>query len=87
MTFFLLNAELLKLIEAKLSTVDFRCEAEGCRTVDKNTPESAVAYDEVFIRGLYEKHRLGIVEPIHYGAWCRRGNFLYYQDIVVAVKK
>lgn len=86
-TFFLLNTESIKLIDEKLTTLDLKYNVEGYRTTNKNTPESAVAYDERFIRRLYEKYRLNIAEPIHYGSWCGRENFLSYQDIVIAVKK
>jgi ubiquinone/menaquinone biosynthesis C-methylase UbiE len=85
-TFFLLNTESSKLIDAKLSLLDFKYKFEGCRTIDKSTPESAIAYDERFIRVLYKKYRLNIVEPIHYGFWCGRKKFLSKQDIVIAVK-
>ena len=86
-TFFLLNTESLKLIDARLSTLDFKYYIKGYRTINKNRPESAVAYDEKFIKDIYEKYELNIVEPIHYGSWCGRGNFLSYQDIIMASKK
>jgi ubiquinone/menaquinone biosynthesis C-methylase UbiE len=86
-TFFLLNTESLKLIDTKLSTLNFRHDVGEFRTIDKNEPESAVAYDEKFIRKLYEKKRLNIAEPIRHGSWCGRKNFLSYQDIIIAVKK
>ena len=84
-TVFLLNEESSKLIGAKSSTIDFRFQLDGFRTVDKVIPERAVAYDEKFIRNLYEKYKLNIVEPIHYGNWCGRSNFLDYQDIIIGL--
>lgn len=86
-TFFLLNTESKKLVDENLSTLDFKYNAEGYRTINKNTPESAVAYNGELIRRLYEKYGLNIAEPIHYGSWCGREDFLSYQDIVIAVKK
>ena len=86
-TFFLLNSKSLQLINAGKSIYDFKHEGGGFRTIDKTTPESGVAYDEKFIRGLYEKFRLTIADPIHFGSWCGRENFLSYQDIIVAVKE
>lgn len=85
-TFFLLNTESLKLIDAKLSLLNFKYKFEGYRTIDKSAPESAISYDERFIRVLYKKYGLNIVGPIHYGLWCGRKKFLSYQDIVIAVK-
>jgi ubiquinone/menaquinone biosynthesis C-methylase UbiE len=86
-TFFILNAESVKLIEAKRTRLDFKYKFEGYSTLAKNAPESAVAHNEHFIKMLYEKYALEIVKPIHYGSWCGRKDFLSYQDIVVAVKK
>jgi len=45
-----------------------------------------VAYDEEFVRDLFQKHSLTIMEPIHYGNWCGRERYLSMQDIVIAVK-
>jgi ubiquinone/menaquinone biosynthesis C-methylase UbiE len=85
-TFFLLNDESLRLISAKETTQNFQFVFNGYRTVDINNPESAVAYDEYMIRDLYKKHGFTIDEPIHFGSWCGRKNFLSYQDIIVATK-
>ncbi|MFH1228333.1 MAG: class I SAM-dependent methyltransferase [Planctomycetota bacterium] len=86
-TFFLLNAESEKLIGAKSSSLDFKYDLGGCRTVNKEAPEFAVAYGEGFIRELARKYGLNVREPIHYGAWCGRKDFLSYQDIIIAAKE
>ncbi len=86
-TFCLSNAESLNLIERKKSTLDFKYDFNHYRVVDRTLPESAVAYHESYARTLYSKYGLKIVEPIHYGSWCGREQFLNYQDIVLAVKK
>jgi len=84
-TFFLLNPESLSLISAGRSTLDFRYRHETYRTVDENVPELAIAYDEQFVKDLYKKYGLCLVE-IQRGAWCGREDFLTYQDVVVAEK-
>jgi SAM-dependent methyltransferase len=86
-TYFLLNQESIKSINAQSSTIDFKHKVEGYRIKDPDVPEAAVAYDENYIQGIYEKNDLQITPPVHYGSWCGRENFLSYQDIVVAVKK
>lgn len=86
-TYFLLNSESLRLIEAKLSTQDFKYAFENYRTIDVDTPERAVAYDEKFIRNLYDKHNLTIKWPVHYGSWCTRKSFVSYQDFIIATKQ
>jgi hypothetical protein len=85
-TFFLLNEESQRFIEAKTSTQDFKFKFNGYSTVDENNPEGAVAYEEKTIRMLFEKYGFYINNPIHFGSWCGRQNFLSYQDIIVAVK-
>ncbi len=86
-TFFLLNFESRNLISAGASTLDFKYGIDGCLTADNHKPESAIAYDEVFMRKLYEKYGLKIIEPIRFGSWCGRNGFLSYQDIILGVKR
>ncbi len=86
-TFFLLDKKSLQLINTGKSTLNFKYEFGEFRAVDTNTLEDAVCYDEVFVFGLYEKYGLKIKQPIHYGSWCGRSNFLSYQDIIVASKE
>ena len=85
-TFFLLNKESLQLINTGKSTLDFKYKFGKYRTIDTNTPEDAVCYDEAFVLALYEKYGLKIKRPIYYGSWCGRSNFLSYQDIIIASK-
>ncbi|WP_303921095.1 class I SAM-dependent methyltransferase [Draconibacterium sediminis] len=87
-TYFLLNKESLSLINKKQSRLDFNFKYNygNYRVENDNTPEIAISFDEKFVRDLYEKHSLQIVEPIHFGSWCERENFLSYQDIIVASK-
>lgn len=93
-TFFLLNPESRQLMISHAETyftpdlyLSFRHEvAPGCQAVNPNHPEDALAYDETYMRELFAKYRLAIAEPIHYGSWCGRQQYLSLQDIVVAVK-
>jgi hypothetical protein len=85
-SFFLLNEEVLGLIEAQRSTVDFKYDMGGYRVVDVDVPEHAVCYEESLVLGLYDRYGLRINHPIHYGSWCGRREFLSYQDLIVAEK-
>ena len=85
-TFFLINDETLGLMAQGAVAFNFIYKREGYLTVSKIEPEKAVAYDESCIRALYKKYQLKIIEPIHYGNWCGRKEFLSGQDIVVAEK-
>jgi SAM-dependent methyltransferase len=85
-TFFLLNDESTALIDDLKGEYNFEHRREGYRTVNRDSPEAAIAYPEEFVRSLYEKYGLKVREPIHYGIWCGRKNYLSFQDIVVAEK-
>jgi SAM-dependent methyltransferase len=86
-TFFLLNAESRQFIEKGKSSLDFGHDFGKYRLVDPDVPEQAVAYEEAFVAGLYEKYGLQIQGPIRYGSWCGRPQAFDYQDIILAAKK
>lgn len=83
LTFFLINEESLKATEDRKSVPIFEFKSEGFRTISEATPERAIAYDEELVLKLCKKHKLDVVEPIHYGLWCGRKSFLSYQDIII----
>ena len=85
-TMFLLNEESQRLIEEKRSTQNFIYKLEGCVTTDPTNPEGSLGFEEGYIRQLFARLGLSIREPIQYGAWCGRNQFLSYQDIVIATK-
>lgn len=86
-TMFLLNEKSRQLILDGKSDLDFRHEIDGYLTTKPSDPETAIAYDEQVIRALFAKYGLEIAEPVHWGSWCGRVEYLSYQDIVVAVKR
>jgi SAM-dependent methyltransferase len=86
-TFFLLNIESLRRLEEKSATEVFPYVFDRYRVTDQDTPEAVIAHEEELVRGLYGKYQLKIQEPICYGSWCGRKDFLSYQDIVLAVKE
>lgn len=86
MTFFLLNDESLRLIEARRSTVSFAYNHGWYRISDEHVPEWAVAFDEVSIMQLCEKYGLNVQKPVRLGNWCGRADGYDYQDIVIATK-
>jgi SAM-dependent methyltransferase len=86
-SFFLLNDESLQLIEEGRSTIDLRHEIGPARALNSERPELAIGFREDYIAQLYEELELEIREPIHYGSWCGRRNYLSYQDQVVAFKR
>ena len=99
-TYFLLNTASIQSIHKGISSIDFKYVYKYYRTRNEERPESAVAYEENYIRGLYKKHGLRISEPAAYGKWhlgrfkfCGvswplylKNDFGNYQDTIVAVK-
>lgn len=85
-TCFLLNDESKKLMGEGQSRFQFSFKQENCFVQDAMRPEDAIAFDESYLRRVFEKHELTIQNPIQFGAWCGRSNGLSFQDIVLARK-
>jgi SAM-dependent methyltransferase len=86
LTYFLLNPESARLIDAGKSQLDFKYDYGAYRSISRHRPEHAVCYDEAFVLGLQEKYGLEVRQPIHYGSWCARSKGLSHQDVIVASK-
>lgn len=85
-TFFLLNGTSQHCLDQGLSSLDFNTPFRGCLTLNGQNPEAAIAYSEMVVRQDFEDHGLRIVEPVHYGSWCGRNEFISYQDMIIAEK-
>lgn len=85
-SYFLLNDESRRFIEAGNSSFDFKYDMDGYRTISREVPEEAIAFDETLIRGFYEKAGLKIVR-IDYGSWCGRAEHRSTQDLILAVRE
>lgn len=84
-TFYLLNDESLRLVDAGRSVIQFPHEVDGVRVMDGDAPENAVAMSETQVEEMLESVGLS-VNSVHYGSWCERPQPLSHQDLVVAVK-
>ncbi len=86
-TFFLLNPITRSITKEGKSSKDFKFKIDGeCHTTDAHHPESETAYDELFVRRLYERFNLRIMEPIRYGSWRFGKEGFDFQDIILASK-
>ncbi len=83
-SFFLLNLESLELLASGQSTLDLKQAGKAHYLVDPEVPEQTVGYDERFVLSLYSRCGLEIRQPVHYGSWCGRRQYLSYQDLIVA---
>jgi ubiquinone/menaquinone biosynthesis C-methylase UbiE len=86
-TFFVLDDESRANAKAGVTSPKFSYEfgREGCRIEVEDTPEAAIAYEELFLRGLYAKHGLTI-DRICHGEWGRGRLIPHWQDEVWSTK-
>jgi ubiquinone/menaquinone biosynthesis C-methylase UbiE len=85
-SFFLLNERSVALMRANKTTINLNINLGSCWVADAIDPEAVTGYEEDFVRAVYDRYNLEIKEPVHYGAWCGRGTFLSYQDLILAFK-
>jgi ubiquinone/menaquinone biosynthesis C-methylase UbiE len=86
-TYYLINPDVRKLIEAGSSSFNFLYNISNtCFYSDKNYPEAVVAYEEAFLRQLYSDIGLTICDPIDFGDWSSQELQKSQQDVVLAVK-
>lgn len=89
-TYFLLNddqeSSIRKNPGGAAFTIPFRTAGDPYAVQFPGQPEHVVGYDEPYIRDSYRTCGLQICEPIHYGHWTGRKEFLSGQDIVIARK-
>ena len=86
LTFFLLNDDSRRLMQNGKSIYVFSHKGQDCYSTRSDVPESAIAYDESFVRDCIVRTGLIIEEPVRFGSWCGRKNFHSSQDIMIAVK-
>ena len=82
-TFFLLNETQSRLAAAGQNDILFRHGDGPIRTRSKTVPESAVAYQEAYLRRRVAACGLAVEGSIRYGRWSGREDGLSYQDIVL----
>ncbi len=85
-SYFILNPQSEALMDAGKSAFAPRIPRPDCVILREDKPEETVAYQESLIRGCFTGNGLAIAEPIRYGSWSGRPDFLTFQDLVVAKK-
>ena len=84
-TFFLWSDEAAARVEQAPAGMRFRHAYDGYRAVIPENHEAALAVPEADMRARFARHGLGVVEPVHFGLWCRPAGTTF-QDIVVVRK-
>jgi len=85
-TLFLLNEEQARLSDLRKEQMRFEFGEGSWRYLHKHRPESAVAYDESYLRDVLTKSGLILREPIFYGRWAGRTEGLSFQDMLLVQK-
>jgi len=85
-TYYLLDDFALDRIRRRTASQPFYHDFDGYLSTNHDTPENTIACPETTIRDLYTRNGLMIDEPVHYGSWSGREEYLSYQDVVVARK-
>lgn len=85
-SFFLLNPESLQLIAAGKSALDLCHDFGPARAVSREMPEDAIGFNEGYVADQFQRCKLEIHPPVHYGSWCGREDYLSYQDLVMATR-
>jgi len=83
---FLLNPQSRALLAEKKGQFRFREISPVYSSTDTKLQESNIAYDEKWVTELIEKYGLQLAEPIQYGSWCGRKQYLSFQDILILTK-
>jgi SAM-dependent methyltransferase len=85
-SYFLVNDESRRLMDAGSSTITFR-QNDGYWAAGGDVAEAATAYHEDRVIAAHSAVGLDLHRPIQYGSWCGRDEFVSYQDLVVGVRR
>lgn len=85
-TYYLIDDFTTYRINEKKANLLFQHKFDNYYSTSKDNPEETIAYDIDYIKKLYLKYNFNIEEPIHYGSWSGRDQFLTYQDVIIASK-
>ncbi|HLC15866.1 MAG TPA: methyltransferase domain-containing protein [Thermodesulfovibrionia bacterium] len=86
-TFFLLNPTQEQFRKEGLNKLSFRYGDDTWRYIRKTSPESAIAFDEGFLREMFDRCGLTVAEPVLYGTWSGSGSGISYQDMILLQRK
>ncbi len=87
-TFYIINEESEGLMRSGRSVHDLKHKIDdNCFTSKKDWAEACIGFNEVYLNKLFLKNGLKIIQPVQYGNWCERDDYLSSQDIVVAIKE
>lgn len=84
-TYFLLNPDSYESMATGTSGQAFAYATDKGRVEIEHDPDAAVAFEEVYVAGMYPTNSMQIT-MVKYGSWSGRKSEVGYQDIIVAVR-
>lgn len=85
-TFFLHTPDSKERVGRGEGSQSFVHELDGCWTTTPEVPESAIAFGETDVLGMFQRAGLRVVHPVHHGYWSGLPEAPSYQDFIVARK-
>jgi SAM-dependent methyltransferase len=85
-TFFILNEESMRGVDAGKAKIPFSHQFDGYRSAEPIIHEGATAYEEKEALRILSSKGLVPRLPIHYGSWSGRAAPLSFQDIIIVDK-
>lgn len=88
-TWLLVTDEVRELIGQGRSSIPLAHAWRGNRDVlvgDPNLPEAAIGFSRDMALDMHARAGLSVKDPIYWGAWCGRSDYLTFQDVLLAVK-
>lgn len=83
-SFFILNPESEKYM--KNSRFNFKRLNENYGVLSEENPEEAIAYNESYLKALFQASGFSIIPPIYYGEWSGRQGLVGGQDFILLKK-
>jgi ubiquinone/menaquinone biosynthesis C-methylase UbiE len=85
-SFFILNKTSRSLIDSNKSTFKFAFGDDVFRVNDLTHKEAAVAFDEAYLRAMFDRAKLKIKGDVYFGRWSGLADGYDFQDFVISTK-
>lgn len=87
-TWFILNDESRALLRGGSGrSIVNEYRGQDVMVADVKVPEEAIAFSDAWVDRTFSRAHLKRDDTVHFGSWCGRGDYVSYQDIVVATKQ
>jgi len=85
-TYFVINDDSLALVRRGAASVPVVQPYDGAFVADRRAPRAAIGFTEDWIRSAHVQASLPLRDPLLWGSWCGRSEYLSGQDITLSVR-